>query len=80
MKNSFMWFLGFVGVLLVGMFFAIPNNQSIQNNEIATQLEGQEKEAIDDLEPIQIKLERKSIKRRRAKSQRGPQEEDSGHF
>ena len=45
MKNSFMWFLGFVGVLLVGMFFAIPNNQSIQNNEIATQLEGQEKDS-----------------------------------
>ena len=43
MKNSFMWFLGFVGVLLVGMFFAIPSNQSIQNNEIATQLEGEEK-------------------------------------
>ena len=45
MKNSFMWFLGFVGVLLVGMFFAIPSNQSIQNNEIATQLEGQEKDS-----------------------------------
>ena len=40
-----MWFLGFVGVLLVGMFFAIPSNQSIQNNEIATQLEGQEKDS-----------------------------------
>ena len=42
-----MWFLGFVGVLIVGMFFAIPSNQTIQNNEIATQLEGQEKEGCD---------------------------------
>ena len=43
MKNSFIWFLGLISVLLVGTFFAIPNNQSVKIDEMATDLKGEEK-------------------------------------
>ena len=43
MKNSFIWFLGLVSVLLVGTFFAIPSEQTDKNDEISTELNSEEK-------------------------------------
>ncbi len=45
MKNSFIWFFGLVGVLLVGTFFSIPGNQSFQIDEVATELKGEAKDS-----------------------------------
>jgi hypothetical protein len=42
MKNSFIWFLGLVSVLLVGTFFAIPSDQTEKNDEISTKLNSEE--------------------------------------
>ena len=42
MKNSFIWFLGLVSVLLVGTFFAIPSDQTEKNDEISTELNSEE--------------------------------------
>ena len=43
MKNSFIWFLGLVSVLLVGTFFAVPSYQTEKNDEISTELNSEEK-------------------------------------
>ena len=43
MKNSFIWFLGLVSVLLVGTFFAIPSYQTEKNDEILIELKREEK-------------------------------------
>ena len=43
MKNSFIWFIGLVSVLLVGTFFAIPSDQTEKNGEISTELNNKEK-------------------------------------
>ena len=42
MKNSFIWFLGLVSVLLVGTFFAIPSDQTKKNDEISNALNSEE--------------------------------------
>ena len=42
MKNSFLWFLGLVSVLIVGTFLAIPSNQSVPIDEVTNELKGEE--------------------------------------
>ena len=43
MKNSFLWFLGLVSVLLVGTFFAVPSYQTEKSDEILIELNREEK-------------------------------------
>ena len=43
MKNSFIWFLGLVSVLLVGTFFAVPSYQTEKSDEILIELNREEK-------------------------------------
>ena len=61
MKNSFIWFLGLVSVLIVGTFFAIPSNQSVQIDESATELKGEEKNSqtseLDIVESLSVDSE-----------------------